>query len=85
MTRLEIGSATASGVTFHLGDGRDPARLAGLLEGDRGGTVVHPHPEPLGNRRSWLAEMVKATDLRSVLARVVGSSPTRNINEFIFI
>jgi glutamate 5-kinase len=36
--------ATASGVTVHLADGRDPARLAGLLEGDRGGTVFHPHP-----------------------------------------
>ena len=29
--------ATASGVTVHLADGRDPARLVGLLEGDRGG------------------------------------------------
>ena len=50
--------ATGSGVTVHLADGRDPARLSGLLEGDRGGTVFHPHPEPLGNRRSWLAHVL---------------------------
>jgi glutamate 5-kinase len=50
--------ATGSGVTVHLADGRDPARLSGLLEGDRGGTVFYPHPEPLGNRRSWLAHVL---------------------------
>ena len=24
-----------------------------------GGTVFHPHPEPLGNRRSWLAHVLR--------------------------
>ena len=51
--------ATASGITVHLADGRDPACLEALLQGGRGGTVFHPHPEPLGNRRSWLAHVLK--------------------------
>ena len=51
--------ATASGITVHLADGRDPTRLHALLQGERGGTVFHPHPEPLGNRRSWLAHALQ--------------------------
>ena len=51
--------ATASGITVQLADGRDPARLEALLLGERGGTVFHPHPEPLGNRRSWLAHVLR--------------------------
>ena len=51
--------ATASGITVQLADGRDPARLEALLSGERGGTVFHPHPEPLGNRRSWLAHVLR--------------------------
>lgn len=51
--------ATASGVTMQLDDGRDPQRLAALLDGGRGGTVFHPHPAPLGNRRSWLAHVLE--------------------------
>ena len=51
--------ATASGITVQLADGRDPARLEALLQGERGGTVFHPHPEPLGNRRSWLAHVLR--------------------------
>ena len=51
--------ATASGITVHLADGRDPTRLDALLQGERGGTVFHPHPEPLGNRRSWLAHALQ--------------------------
>ena len=51
--------ATASGITVHLADGRDPIRLDALLQGERGGTVFHPHPEPLGNRRSWLAHALQ--------------------------
>lgn len=27
--------------------------------GNGGGTVFHPHPEPLGNRRSWLAHVLR--------------------------
>ena len=30
-----------------------------MLKGERGGTVFHPHPEPLGNRRSWLAHVLR--------------------------
>ena len=51
--------ATASGITVHLADGRDPGPLDVVLAGGRGGTVFHPHPEPLGNRRSWLAHVLQ--------------------------
>ena len=57
--------ATASGITVHLADGRHPEVLEKLLSGGRGGTVVHPHPEPLGNRKSWLAHALRPQgDLR---------------------
>ena len=52
--------ATASGITVHLADGRNPERLDGLLRGGRGGTVFHPSSQPLGNRRSWLAHVLAA-------------------------
>ena len=29
--------------------------LGELLKGGRGGTIFHPHPEPITNRQSWLA------------------------------
>ncbi|HGY5552963.1 MAG: glutamate 5-kinase [Prochlorococcus sp.] len=51
--------ATASGITVHLADGRKPQVLDGLLKGVRSGTVFHPHPQPLGNRKSWLAHALK--------------------------
>ena len=51
--------ATASGITVHLADGRNPERLDGLLSGGRGGTVFHPSNQPLGNRRSWLAHVLQ--------------------------
>ena len=51
--------ATASGITVHLADGRQAGVLEQLLDGGRGGTVFHPHPEPLGNRKSWLAHALK--------------------------
>ena len=51
--------ATASGITVHLGDGRKPDALEKILRGGRGGTVFHPHPHPLGNRKSWLAHALK--------------------------
>jgi len=51
--------ATASGITVHLADGRQAGVLRQLLEGGRGGTVFHPHPEPLGNRKSWLAHALQ--------------------------
>ncbi len=47
--------ATASGVTVHLADGRDQGTIENLLAGGRGGTVFHPHPHPLGLRKSLLA------------------------------
>jgi glutamate 5-kinase len=57
--------ATASGITVHLADGRHPEVLEKLLSGGRGGTVFHPHPEPLGNRKSWLAHALRPQgDLR---------------------
>ena len=51
--------ATASGITVHLADGRQPGVLDALLNGGRGGTVFHPHPDPLGNRKSWLAHALQ--------------------------
>ena len=60
--------ATASGITVHLADGRNPERLDGLLSGGRGGTVFHPSSQPLGNRRSWLAHVLAAR----------GSTPARS-------
>ena len=51
--------ATESGIIVHLADGRDPLFLEQLLSGSRGGTVFHPHPEPIGNRKSWLAHAIK--------------------------
>lgn len=47
--------ATSSGIRVHLGDGRDPAVLRGLLEGQRLGTVFQPSADPLPDRKSWLA------------------------------
>ena len=51
--------ATASGITVHLADGRQPGVLEELLDGGRSGTVFHPHPEPLGSRKSWLAHALE--------------------------
>ncbi len=51
--------ATASGITVHLADGRSPSVLKDLLKGSRGGTVFHPHPRPLKNKKSWLAHALK--------------------------
>ncbi len=53
--------ATASGITVHLGDGRKSEALQTILLGGRGGTVFHPHPQPLGNRKSWLAHALQPT------------------------
>jgi len=51
--------ATASGITVHLADGRKTNTLQELLKGTRGGTVFHPHPKPLGSKKSWLAHAIK--------------------------
>ena len=51
--------ATASGITVHLADGRNPEVLDKLLNGSRGGTMFHPHPKPLGSRKSWLVHALK--------------------------
>ena len=50
--------ATTSGVRVRLADGRDPAVLEALLAGARVGTLFHPSPSPLGNRKGWLAHAV---------------------------
>ncbi|ABX08904.1 glutamate 5-kinase [Prochlorococcus marinus] len=47
--------ATESGIKVHLADGRKPETLSNILQGSRGGTVFHPSPKPIGNRKSWLA------------------------------
>ena len=51
--------ATASGITVQLADGRNPKMLEKLLTGTRGGTVFHPHPKPIGTKKSWLAHALK--------------------------
>ncbi len=51
--------ATESGITVHLADGRNPEALSELLNGSRGGTVFHPSPKPIGNKKSWLAHALK--------------------------
>jgi glutamate 5-kinase len=50
--------ATTSGVRVRLADGRDPAVLEALLEGERVGTVFHPSATPLTERKGWLAHAV---------------------------
>ncbi|GCE65366.1 glutamate 5-kinase [cyanobiont of Ornithocercus magnificus] len=60
VTKLEAARiATASGITVHLADGRNSAGLDALLRGTRGGTVFHPNPHPIGNRKSWLAYVLQ--------------------------
>ncbi len=51
--------ATASGITVHLADGRNPEMLENLLKGHRGGTVFHPHPKPITSRKNWLAHAIE--------------------------
>ena len=38
---------------------RDQQMLQTMLAGGRGGTVFHPHPQPLGHRKSWLAHALQ--------------------------
>ena len=47
--------ATASGIPVRLADGRDPAVLEALLAGANVGTRFHPSPQPLSDRKGWLA------------------------------
>ena len=51
--------ATENGIRVQLADGRDPKTLKEILKGARGGTVFHPHPEPIGNKKNWLAYAIK--------------------------
>jgi len=51
--------ATESGIKVQLADGRDPQTLGDLLNGKRLGTIFHPHPNPIGNRKSWLSHAIK--------------------------
>jgi len=47
--------ATASGIQVRLADGRDPAVLEALLAGEARGTLFRASPEPLSDRKGWLA------------------------------
>jgi len=51
--------ATESGINVQLADGRDPEILGELLDGKKKGTIFHPHPKPIGNRKSWLSHAIK--------------------------
>ncbi|MEB3184120.1 MAG: glutamate 5-kinase [Cyanobacteriota bacterium] len=50
--------ATSSGVRVQLADGRDPAVLEALLQGQKRGTVFHASTCPLPDRKGWLAHAV---------------------------
>jgi len=47
--------ATSSGIRVRLADGRDPLVLEAVLAGATVGTVFHPSPTPLTDRKGWLA------------------------------
>ena len=47
--------ATASGIRVRLADGRDPTVLEALLAGEPVGTLFRPSPQPLADRKGWLA------------------------------
>ena len=51
--------ATESGIKVQLADGRDPKTLGKILDGEKIGTIFHPHPNPIGNRKSWLSHAIK--------------------------
>tara|TARA_Y100001968_G_scaffold169444_1_gene155161 strand:- start:156 stop:1238 length:1083 start_codon:yes stop_codon:yes gene_type:complete len=51
--------ATERGIKVQLADGRVPETLGELLDGKKIGTVFHPHPNPIGSRKSWLAHAIK--------------------------
>ena len=51
--------ATESGIKVQLADGRNPETLGELLNGKKIGTIFHPHPKPIGNRKSWLSHAIK--------------------------
>ena len=51
--------ATECGIKVQLADGRDPKILGELLDGKKIGTIFHPHPKPIGNRKSWLSHAIK--------------------------
>jgi len=51
--------ATESGIKVQLADGRSPETLGELLNGKRIGTIFHPNPNPIGNRKSWLSHAIK--------------------------
>ena len=51
--------ATESGIKVQLADGRNPKTLGEILEGKKLGTIFHPHPKPIGNRKSWLSHVIK--------------------------
>ena len=51
--------ATESGIKVQLADGRAPETLGELLEGEKIGTVFHPNPNPIGNKKSWLSHAIK--------------------------
>ncbi len=51
--------ATESGIKVQLADGRVPEKLGEILEGKKIGTIFHPHPNPIGNRKSWLSHAIK--------------------------
>jgi len=51
--------ATESGIKVQLADGRDPETLGEIFEGKKIGTIFHPHPNPIGNRKSWLSHAIK--------------------------
>ena len=60
LTKLSAARiATESGIKVQLSDGRDPEILGNVLQGLPVGTLFHPVPNPLGNKKSWLAHAIR--------------------------
>ena len=60
LTKLSAARiATECGIKVQLSDGRDPEILGNVLQGSSFGTVFHPVPNPIGNKKSWLAHAIR--------------------------
>tara|TARA_Y100001968_G_scaffold333712_1_gene398601 strand:- start:805 stop:1899 length:1095 start_codon:yes stop_codon:yes gene_type:complete len=60
ITKLDAAKiATCSGIMVQLADGRNTQNLYDLLNGSKCGTIFHPNPKPITNKKSWLAYAIK--------------------------
>ena len=60
ITKLDAARiATSSGIKVQLVDGRNAQNLYDLLNRSKCGTIFHPNPKPITNKKSWLAYAIK--------------------------